>query len=93
MLDSSRSTRSARLQEGVDRLEEADALGAVVHRHDELGAEAGGDRGGLLGADGRAAADGDEEQVDLRRAPRACSSRSARLAEVAEVRDAQAAEA
>ena len=86
-----RSTRARALREGVDGLEEVDALGAVVHRHDDAGAEPGGDLGRLLGADRRAAADGDEEEVDGAQRLRLLVAQRA-LAEVAEVRHAPAAE-
>ena len=52
------------LEEGVGGLEEADALGAVVHGHDPAGAQPVDDRPRLGGADRRAVANGQQEEVD-----------------------------
>ena len=81
-----------RVEEGVRRLEEVDGVRAVVHRHDEPRPERAHDRGGGLTADGRAAADRQEEHVDL--ADRLLLLGAQRgLAEVAEVAEPKPVEA
>ena len=64
---------------------------AVVHRHDPARAERARDLVGQRGADRRAVADRDEQQVDLAER-RGLLAAQDRLAEVAEVRDAHAVE-
>src|SRR6185437_15072899 len=78
-------------EEGVRGFEEVDRRRAVVHRHHPARVERPRDLGRLIGTDGRAAADGQEEQVDG--ADRlALLGPQPRLAEVAEVADADAVE-